>query len=98
MRLTISRASSSVGARKKIQVKVTKPKTSACFEQPGNALLVEFGGLDFAGQAAAQSVERAPNDISPAGAVPDAGDDHGDEHVAIGLKSAAAAAAQRKYK
>ena len=50
----ISQASARLCARKKIQVKVTKVKTSSCLTSRGNPLLVELRLLQLAGQAAAQ--------------------------------------------
>ncbi len=41
-------------------------------------------------------MEDAPDNERPGGAVPDAGDHHGEKHIAVGGKRAVAVAAQRE--
>ena len=65
-------------------------------DQPRNPFLVKLRLLQLAGQAAAQGVQAAPDDERPGRTVPDARDDHRDEHIDVSAQRAMAAAAQRE--
>ena len=73
-----------------------KGEDQELFDQRRNPLLVELRLFRFAGQAATQGVQVLPNDERPGGAMPDAGDHHGQEHVPIRAPRTAPAPAQRE--
>ena len=64
------------------------------FAQPGHALAVNPGALQFSRDQHSDSVQCPPNHKRPIRAMPDPGDKKGQEQVAIGAKDSAPVAAR----
>src|SRR5262245_25113238 len=73
-------------------------KDPCLLDEFGNSSTVEVRFFQFTCRTAAQGVQSAPDHEGPRCPVPDARDDHRDEHIEIGAQLAAAIAAEREVK